>query len=217
MTVIDFTLSNAKMILLVDGETLGGGGEKVNYSTVHSSDNITILMSHQQLQKLSKWSSFTTIVKQENLFFKPFSKSTFKPRHFSLPLTKAKGQRLSYVKSKLITWGSRECSSSPLLLMIVVYSINNIFFSIFNNFPHRASNHVSSSVRSNHQTMTLSFQSNICRKIFISLETWRHTKVSSCRQKLNFLTFVSLKIRLASDSHMAVYQFKPQSDHYLQS
>lgn len=140
------------------------------------------------------------------------SQDTF--RHHS---QRQKGKVYHNVKSQLITSGSHECGSSPLLLMIVVYSINNIFFSIFNNFPHRASNHVSSSVRSNHQTMTLSFQSNICRKVFISLETWRHTKVSSCRQKLNFLTFVSLKIRLASDSHMAVYQFKPQSDHYLQS
>lgn len=50
--------------------------------------------------------------------------------------------------------------------MIVVHSVNNVLFSILDNFPHCSTNHVSSSIGGYCQPMALSFTSN--KVIFLS-------------------------------------------------
>ena len=47
-------------------------------------------------------------------------------------------------------------TTSPLLLVIIVHCINDIFFPILDNLPHGSPNHVSRSIGCDGQTMTLS-------------------------------------------------------------
>ena len=47
---------------------------------------------------------------------------------------------------------------SPFFFMVIVNCINNVFFAIFNNFPHCTTNHVTSGIRGNSQTMAFSYK-----------------------------------------------------------
>ena len=70
-----------------------------------------------------------------------------------------------------------QCSIPPFFLVIVVHSINNIFFSVLNNFPHCSTNHVSSGIRSNCQAMALSFDKQIYNQ-------WNNER-SGCKEPRN--------------------------------
>lgn len=70
-------------------------------------------------------------------------------------------------------WRSSKCFQHSTIkmsffFMIIVYSINNIFFSIFNYFPHRATNHVTCCIGCYCNTMTFALKEKYSNELFVN-------------------------------------------------